>query len=305
MRSYLFSRLARTLMVLFGLTFMVFLLLHLSGDPAAVLAPATASAEDLDRLRAELGLNDPLYLQYLRFLGSAATGDFGESWRFHQPALELVLARMPATIELAVVAMLIAIVVGGGLGILGAAFRGRLADTLGVGLSMVARAMPSFWLGLMAILLFAVTLGWLPTSGRGSPAHVILPAATLAAAFLADILLLTRAGMLEVLDEDYIRTARAKGVREPLVHLRHALSNAALPVVSAVGLTFGRLIGGAVVTETVFAWPGVGSIAVEGLSARDFPLVQASVLVLALAVAVINLLTDLSYGLLDPRIRHA
>jgi peptide/nickel transport system permease protein len=303
MRRYLFGRVVRTLMVLFGLTLVVFLLLHVSGDPAAVLAPATASAEDLEQIRQDFGLDQPLYAQYWDFLTRAAVGDFGDSWRYQQPALEMILSRMPATIELALVAMLVAVVVGGSLGILGAVFRGRFIDVAGTGLATVARAMPSFWLGLMSILLFAVILGWLPTSGRGTPMHVVLPAVTLAASFVADILLLTRAGMLEVLEEDYIRTARSKGVPERAVHLRHALSNASLPVMSSIGMIFGRLIGGAVVTETVFAWPGVGSLAVEGLSARDFPLVQASVIVLALAVTAINLLTDLSYGLLDPRIR--
>ena len=305
MLVYLGGRLVRTLMVLLGLTLLVFVLLQLSGDPAAILAPATASAEDREAIREDFGLNDPLHEQYIRFLGNALTGDFGESWKYRQPALEMVLSRIPATAELALVALVIAVGIGGVLGILAAANRGRPVDVLGIGFSVVARAMPSFWLGLMLILLFAVILGWVPTSGRGTPLHLVLPAVTLAAAFLADILLLTRAGMLEVLDEEYVRTARAKGLSERLVHLRHALPNAALPVVSAIGLIFARLIGGAVVTETVFAWPGVGSIAVEGLAARDFPLVQASVIVLALAVALINLLTDLSYGLLDPRIRQA
>lgn len=185
-----------------------------------------------------------------------------------------------------------------------AANRGRWVDVGAVGFSIVARAMPSFWLGLMSILLFAVILGWTPTSGRGTPLHLVLPAATLAATFLADVMLLTRAGMLETMDEDYIRTARAKGLSARLIQLRHALPNAALPVVSSVGLIGGRLIGGAIVTETVFAWPGVGSLAIDGITSRDFPLVQASVLILAMAVAVVNLLTDLSYGVLDPRIRH-
>lgn len=305
MLVYLGGRLVRTLIVLLGLTLLVFVLLQLSGDPAAILAPATASAEDREAIREDFGLNDPLHEQYIRFLGNALTGDFGESWKYRQPALDMVLSRIPATAELALVALVIAVGVGGVLGMLAAANRGRPIDVLGIGFSVVARAMPSFWLGLMLILLFAVILGWVPTSGRGTPLHLLLPAITLAAAFLADILLLTRAGMLEVLDEEYVRTARAKGLSERLVHLRHALPNAALPVVSAIGLIFARLIGGAVVTETVFAWPGVGSIAVEGLAARDFPLVQASVIVLALAVALINLLTDLSYGLLDPRIRQA
>lgn len=304
MRSFLLGRLTRTLIVLFGLTLLVFLLLHLSGDPASVLAPATASAEDLDRIREDFGLNDPLYEQYLRFVVDTVTGDFGRSWKYQRPAIDLILERMPATLELAGTALIIAVVVGGVLGMAAAANRGRWIDVGSVGFSIVARAMPSFWLGLMSILLFAVILGWTPTSGRGTPLHLLLPAATLAATFLADVLLLTRAGMLETMDEDYIRTARAKGLSARLIQLRHALPNAALPVVSSVGLIGGRLIGGAIITETVFAWPGVGSLAIDGITSRDFPLVQASVIVLAIAVAVVNLLTDLSYGVLDPRIRH-
>jgi peptide/nickel transport system permease protein len=304
MRAFLLGRLTRTLIVLFGLTLLVFVLLHLSGDPAAALAPATASAEDLERIREDFGLNDPLHEQYLRFVLDTVRGDFGESWNFRRPALELVLERMPATLELAGTALVIAVVVGGVMGIAAATNRGRWIDVGSVGFSIVARAMPSFWLGLMSILLFAVILGWTPTSGRGTPLHLLLPAVTLAATFLADVVMLTRSGMLDVLDEDYIRTARAKGLSARLVQLRHALPNAALPVVSSVGLIGGRLVGGAVVTETVFAWPGVGSLAITGITSRDFPLVQASVIVLALAVAAVNLLTDLSYGVLDPRIRH-
>jgi peptide/nickel transport system permease protein len=303
-RAFLLGRLTRTLIVLFGLTLLVFILLHLSGDPASVLAPATASAEDLERIREDFGLNDPLHEQYLRFVADTVTGDFGRSWKYQRPAIDLILERMPATLELAGSALVIAVIVGGVLGMAAAANRGRWVDVGAVGFSIVARAMPSFWLGLMSILLFAVILGWTPTSGRGTPLHLVLPAATLAATFLADVMLLTRAGMLETMDEDYIRTARAKGLSARLIQLRHALPNAALPVVSSVGLIGGRLIGGAIVTETVFAWPGVGSLAIDGITSRDFPLVQASVLVLAMAVAVVNLLTDLSYGVLDPRIRH-
>jgi peptide/nickel transport system permease protein len=189
--------------------------------------------------------------------------------------------------------------------VLSAERRGSALDTSSVGLSVVARAVPSFWLGLMLILLFAVIFEWLPTSGRGSLDHLILPALTLSASFLAEILLLTRSGMMAVLDEDYIRTAKAKGLGSLTIDRRHALPNAALPLVSAVGVIFTRLIGGAVVTETVFSWPGVGSLAVDGLTQRDFPVVLASVTVLAVLVSAINLVTDLSYGFLDPRIRRA
>jgi peptide/nickel transport system permease protein len=287
------------------LTLFVFTLLHLSGDPAVLLAGDAASAADIERMRQFLGLNDPLPIQYLRFLQHAAVGDFGVSFRYREPAIDLVLARMPATTELSVAAIAVGLIVGLPLGVLAAERRGSIVDTMSVGLSVVGRAVPSFWLGLMLILLFAVNLQWLPTSGRGSVDHLILPAVTLSASFLAEIILLTRAGMMGVLDEDYVRTARAKGLTRLTIDRRHALPNAALPLVSAIGVIFTRVIGGAVVIETVFSWPGVGSLAVDGLAQRDFPIVLASVTVLALLVSAITLVTDLSYGFLDPRIRRS
>jgi peptide/nickel transport system permease protein len=302
--NYVLRRITRTVLVLGALTVFVFALLHLSGDPAVLLAGDAASPADIERMRQFLGLSDPLPLQYLRFLQHAAVGDFGTSFRYREPAIDLVLARMPATTELSVAAVAIGLLIGVPLGVLAAERRGSTVDTASVGLSVVARAVPSFWLGLMLILLFAVGLQWLPTSGRGSPDHLILPAVTLSASFLAEILLLTRAGMMSVLDEDYVRTARAKGLTTFTIDRRHALPNAALPLVSAIGVIFTRVIGGAVVIETVFSWPGVGSLAVDGLTQRDYPIVLASVTVLALLVSVINLVTDLSYGFLDPRIRR-
>jgi ABC-type dipeptide/oligopeptide/nickel transport system permease component len=303
-RRGLLNRLLRTVIVLFGLSLVVFLLLNASGDAAAIMAPPTATAEDLDAIRRDLGTDQPLYVQYVRFLEHAIVGDFGTSWKYRQPALQLIANRLPATLELSLLAMAIALVVGGTLGVISAA-RGGWIDFASQAFAAFVRAMPSFWLGLMFILFFAVRLGWLPTSGRGEFANLVMPATTLALSFVADILLLVRSGLLATMDEDYIRTARAKGLAERTVYLRHALANTAIPVLSVLGITFGRLLGGAVVTETVFSWPGVGSIAIEAVTSRDFPLVEASVFVLALIIVGINLLTDISYGLVDPRIRRS
>ncbi len=239
----------------------------------------------------------------MQFLGGALTGDFGVSFRHQQPALPLVLERLPATLELALAALLLSVAVALPLGIVAALHRGRLGDVLAMAFAVVGQATPYFWMGIMLILVVSVELGWLPTSGRGTWQHLILPAVTLATHFAAALARLTRTAMLEVLGQNYVTTARAKGLPERAVILAHALKNAAVPVVTLIGLQFGTLLGGAVVTETVFAWPGVGRLAVQSIFVRDYPVVQAGVLVLALAFVLVNLLVDLLYGLLDPRIR--
>ncbi len=305
MVTYIARRLLRTVVVLFVLATAVFVLLKLSGDPAAVMAPPNATPEDLDRIRVSLGLDQPVLQQFVQFVGRLLIGDFGESWQYNQPALDLVLNRAPATLELLASALVVGVVIGLPLGVLSGARSGRAGDVLAVAAALAVRAMPSFWLGLMLIVVFGVRLGWLPTFGAGGPAHLVLPALTLAAAFVADLMLLTRSGLLEVLGEDYVRTAVAKGMGQWVIVLRHALRNAALPIVGAAGVICSNLIGGAVVSETVFAWPGIGSMAVQAVTARDFPLVEASVVCVGVGVAAITLLTDLSYGLLDPRIRRA
>lgn len=305
MIGYIARRLARTVVVLLVLATVVFALLKLSGDPAAVMAPPNATPEDLDRIRASLGLDQPLPAQFGTFVGRLLIGDFGESWQYNQPALDLVLGRAPATLQLLGAALLLGTLIGVPLGVLTAARNGKASDFVAVAAALAVRAMPSFWLGLMLIVVFGVKLGWLPTFGAGGPSHLVLPALTLAAAFVADLTLLTRSGLLEVLGEDYVRTAVAKGMGTRVILLRHALRNAALPIVGATGVICSNLIGGAVVSETVFAWPGVGSMAVQAVTARDFPLVEASVICVGVGVAAITLLTDLCYGLLDPRIRRS
>ena len=293
-----------TLFVAVGVVTLVFAALRLSGDPAATMLPGDASIDELRDLRRALGLDQPLWAQYLGFLGSAVTGDFGVSFRHQQPALPLVLERLPATLELAGASLLLAVIVAMPLGILAALYRGRALDMGAMAFAVVGQATPYFWMGIMLILIVSVELGWLPTSGRGGWQRLVLPAVTLGTHFAAVLARLTRTSMLEVLGQQFVTTARAKGLSERSVVLAHALKNAAVPVVTLIGLQFGTLLGGAVVTETIFAWPGVGRLAVQSIFVRDYPVVQAGVFVLALTFVAINLAVDLLYGLLDPRIRR-
>jgi peptide/nickel transport system permease protein len=305
MFRYTVQKLLHTVFVAFGVVTLAFAALRLSGDPAATMLPGDASVDELVALRRVLGLDRPLHEQYVRFLAGAVQGDFGESFRHQQPALPLVLERLPATLELAFAALLLAVLIAVPLGVLAAIYRGRAIDVLAMAFAVVGQATPYFWMGIMLILVVSVELGWLPTSGRGGLAHLILPAVTLATHFAAALARLTRTSMLEVLGQDYLTTARAKGLHERTVIVVHALKNAAVPVVTLIGLQFGTLLGGAVVTETIFAWPGVGRLAVQSIFVRDYPVVQAGVFVLALSFVAINLLVDLLYGQLDPRVRHA
>ena len=303
MLEFVTRRLLHTALVTLGVVTLAFVALRLSGDPAATMLPGDASVDELRHLRHTLGLDQPLHVQYVVFLGGAVRGDFGESFRHQQPAFGLVLERLPATLELAFAALLLAVVVALPLGIVAALYRGRAVDMLAMGFAVVGQATPYFWMGIMLILVVSVELGWLPTSGRGGWPHLILPAVTLGTHFAASLARLTRTSMLEVLGQNFVTTARAKGLGEPRVVLAHALKNAAVPVVTLIGLQFGTLLGGAVVTETIFAWPGVGRLAVQSIFVRDYPVVQAGVLVLALVFVAINLAVDLLYGTLDPRIR--
>ena len=303
MLEFVARRLLHTALVTLGVVTLAFVALRLSGDPAATMLPGDASVDELRDLRHALGLDRPLHVQYVAFLGGAVRGDFGDSFRHQQPAFGLVLERLPATLELAFAALLLAVAVALPLGIVAAIYRGRAVDMLAMGFAVVGQATPYFWMGIMLILVVSVELGWLPTSGRGGWPHLILPAVTLGTHFAASLARLTRTSMLEVLGQNFVTTARAKGLGEPRVVLAHALKNAAVPVVTLIGLQFGTLLGGAVVTETIFAWPGVGRLAVQSIFVRDYPVVQAGVLVLALVFVAINLAVDLLYGTLDPRIR--
>ena len=314
MRTYLVRRLLLVGPVLLGVSVVVFMVLHLSpGDPAEIMLGPQATKEDLERLRTELGLTEPLPVQYARWLGHVVQGDLGRSLWMKRPVLGEVLGRFQATLILAGTALLLSTIGGIALGVASATRPNSLLDRLSAVASLFGASMPVFWLGIVLMVIFALWLGWLPASGMYSPygggdlrdllAHLALPAVTLAAASVTIVARLTRSTMLETLGQDYIRTARAKGVVERLVVLRHGLRNALIPIVTVVGVQAGYLLGGAVLTETVFAWPGVGTLMVQGILARDFPLVQGCVLVVALCFVLVNLVVDALYAWLDPRIR--
>lgn len=304
MWRYVVRRVLLVIPVMLGVSLIVFLLMHFTpGDPALLMLGERATEEQLQALRQEMGLLEPLPVRYARFLGAALQGDLGRSYRSGRPVMTEVLSRLPATAELAVAAVVIAVLIGVPVGVLSAVRRYSLLDNAGMLLALLGASMPTFWLGLMLMLIFAVSLGWLPPSGRDGLLSLILPAVTLGANAVALITRMTRSSMLEVIGQDYVRTARAKGLPEKTVIYSHALRNALLPVVTVIGLQFGALLGGAVVTETVFAWPGAGRLAVEAIRAKDYPVVQGAVLLLALAFALVNLLVDLLYAFINPRIR--
>lgn len=297
-------RLFYSIFVLLGLSLIVFLLTRLSGDPTALMLPIDATPDDEAVMRAYLGLDKPLPVQYVEFLGRAVTGDFGTSIRHRQPALAMVLERMPATLQLAAAAFTMALLIAVPLGILSALYPNSLADRISVFIALFGQAIPTFLLGIVYILIFAVQLGWLPSSGRGGLEYLILPALTLGPYSAAVINRLLRANLREAMTRDYIRTARAKGFSRQYVLLRHALKNAAIPIVTVMGLQVAALLSGSVVTETVFAYPGAGLLLVQALGNRDFPVVQAFVIVTGVMVILINLLLDILYVALDPRIRY-
>jgi peptide/nickel transport system permease protein len=302
-RAFLLRRLLHAVFVIWGVVTVVFFLVRLTGDPTYFLVDQSATQAEIAHARAMLGLDRPLIVQYVDFLGSAARGDFGRSIREKRPALPMVLEHFwPATVELAAAALLLSTVLAVPLGVISATHRGRFADHLSRVASLFLQSMPSFWLGIMLILLFAVMLGGLlPAYGTGTLKHLVLPAVALAAAPLAQNVRLVRAGMLEVLGQDYVRTARAKGVAERRVIYRHALRNAALPVITVTGLSLGFMLSSAVIIETVFAWPGMGRLIVQAVPGRDFPVIQAGVFVFALVFVAINLIVDLFYTVVDPR----
>ncbi|MGH7320385.1 MAG: nickel ABC transporter permease [Candidatus Rokuibacteriota bacterium] len=303
MNTYVLRRLAQSVIVLLGISVVVFIILHLTGDPTLLMLSPEASAEEIARFRRAMGFDDPLLVQYWRFLRGVLQGDFGNSLRHDEPALALVWDRMPATIELTAVALGVALLLAIPAGIVSAVFRNTVLDYVSTVVALIGQAMPTFWLGIMLILIFSVSLRLLPSSGRGDFTNLILPAVTLGLFTTARIMRLTRSGMLEVLGQDYVRTARAKGVGERGVVWKHALKNAGIPVVTIIGLELGTLLGGAVITETIFAWPGVGRLSVQAIYNRDYPLVQAAVFVLASIFVLVNLVVDLKYTYLDPRIR--
>jgi len=304
MIRYISIRLLFALPALWLILTMVFLLAHIvPGDPVAQMLGEGARAEDLTQLRHVLGLDLPLPVQYGRYLAGVLHGNLGESFRFQQPVLKVVAEHYPATLELAIVALLICALIGIPAGVLAAHKRGERTDhAVGV-LTLFGLAVPNFALGPVLILLFSVVLGWLPVSGRGGVSHLILPAFTLGAALAAILTRMVRTTVIEELSADYVRTARAKGVSESGVLFRHALRNALIPILTILGLQFGTLLAGTIVTESIFSWPGIGRLAVQAIGARDYPLLQGCILLIAVSYVFVNLLTDLVYALVDPRVR--
>ncbi|MDI6771263.1 MAG: ABC transporter permease [bacterium] len=305
MWAYIVKRLLLSIPVIFGVAFMVFAMVRIvPGDPARIIAGEAATQEIVEGIRKDMGLDRPLLRQFATFIGNVMRGDFGRSVRSKAPVAGEVAARLPNTIRLATAGLFVAVVVGVSAGIISAIRPYSWMDTVVMLVALAGLSMPVFWSGLMLILIFAVWLGWLPAVGTGGMAHLVLPAVTLGMSTAAIIARMSRSSMLEVLRSDYIRTARAKGLAEAAVVNRHAFRNALIPVITVVGLQMGTLLSGAVLTETVFAWPGIGRLLVEGILARDYPIVQASVLVVAMAFVMVNLMVDVLYAVVDPRIHY-
>jgi len=302
-RAYLASRLGQTALVVFLSLTAVFGMVRLSGDPVLLFMPMDIQAKDANEFRQRLGFNDPLAVQYGRFIANAVRGDFGESLRYRKDALGLVLERVPATALLAATSLGLTLLIAVPVGVLSAVRRNGALDHVTTVGTVLGQAVPGFWLGLMLIYVFSVQLRWLPTGGIGTVAHLVMPSIVLAAFFSARIARLTRSVVLEALGEDYVRTARAKGVEEARVVGKHTLRNAAIPIVTLAGLELGQLLGGAVITETIFAWPGLGRLTVQALLNRDFPVVLAAVSLTSVIYTLINLLVDVLYVWLDPRVR--
>jgi len=301
---FLVRRLLLTIPVLLGVATLVFSLIHLvPGDPAQAMLGDGASPQDIAELRTNLGLDRPLLTQYASFLGSALTGDLGTSFRTGQPVTLMIAERVPATAELALAAMTVAILLAIPLGIVAAVWKNTAADHAAMTFSLAGISIPNFWLGPLLAIVFSVELGWLPVSGRGTLAHLVLPAVSLGLALSALLARMTRASLLEELGELYVRAARARGASPVAAVLNHAMRNSLIPLVTIVALQFGAVLTGAVITETIFAWPGIGRLLIQSIGFRDYPMVQGCILLIAVTYVTVNLLTDVMYGVLDPRIR--
>ena len=306
MQRYIVRRLLQAVITLFLVSVIVFILGRLTGDPVALLLTEYSTLEDKELLTKQLGLDKPLPEQYAIFIGNALRGDLGRSIRGERaPAVELILERLPATVKLAAIAVLVSFLIGLPLGVITAVKKGSFLDTIFRILALLGQAAPVFWLGIVAMYVFSVQLGWLPTSGYGKPEQFVLPVFTMSCFMVAAFLRLTRSGMSEALDSEYIKLARIKGLSETVVIWKHALRNSLIPVITYMGTIFGRMVTGTVVVETVFAWPGIGRLAFESVMLRDFPVLQAVVLFMAAAFLSINLVVDVLYAYIDPRIRYS
>lgn len=304
MNNYAIRRLIQVIPVLFIIITIVFVLMYVSGDPVILMLPEDATQEEIDSLRKALNLDKPFYVQYGTFIWNVLHGDFGNSFRYNQDALTLVLEKLPVTFQLAGASMIIAVIIAVPLGILSATRKNSVLDFYITTGAVLGKAMPNFWVGIMLVLLFSIHLQWLPVSGSGTLAQLVLPSITLGTSVAAYIARLTRSSMLESLSQDYVRTAKSKGLKSSVVIYKHALKNAMIPIVTIILLQTGGLAGGALVTEMIFAWPGLGQLLVQSINARDMAVVQAAICVIALSIIVLSLIADLIVGMLDPRIKY-
>ena len=302
MGAYILRRMLQSLIVILGVIIITFFISRVLGDPVALLLPPEATPEQRAYLTKDLGLDRPLFIQLAIYVGKVIRGDFGLSFRHQEPAMKILLDRVPASLYLSLVATLLSICIAIPLGIISAIKRGTIFDRIGMTLALLGQSIPAFWAGIMMILLFSVKLGWLPPSGYGGPNHAVLPAVTLALFLAAATARLTRSSILDVLDMDYVRYARLKGVPEFVVIMRHVLRNAFITILNIVALQLGLLLGGAVITEYIFSWPGIGRLSLDAIYNRDYPVIQATVVVAASFFVIINLLVDMIYSATDPRV---
>ena len=304
MQRYFLSKVGKSVVLLFGVLLLVFVMVRLTGDPAALMMSRQASPEDIEAFRERMGFNRPVSAQFMDFLSGAIVGDFGNSLHFKSPAMPLVLQRVPATVQLALAALIMAVVVGIPLGLLGGFNPGSFVDSAGRFLALLGQSIPNFWLALIFILYFAVRLRWFPSFGRDELKSVVLPSIVLGLPVMGQIVRLTRSAVLEIRGEDFIRTARAKGLEPKTIYTKHVLRNVAIPLVSVIGVQFGYMLGGSIYIETIYSWPGMGQLLEQSIGWRDFPLVQAIAVFTSVVVLGLNLLTDMAYAVIDPRIRY-
>jgi len=304
MQRYFLGKLGQSVILLFGVVLLVFAMVRITGDPAALMMPREASAAEIEAFREAMGFNRPMPVQFGDFVRRAVVGDFGDSLHFKTPAMPLVLGRLPATLELAAVGLLMAVIVAIPLGLVGGFNPGSLVDSVGRGLALLGQSIPNFWLALILILVFAVRLRWFPSFGKDELKSVVLPAFVLGLPVMGQVVRMTRSAVLEIRGEDYIRTAHSKGLQPRTIYIKHVLRNVAIPLVSVIGVRFGYMLGGSIYIETIFSWPGMGQLLEQSIGWRDFPLVQAIAIFTSVVVLALNVLTDVAYAVIDPRIRY-
>ena len=304
MQRYFISKLFQSIVLLFGVLLLVFIMVRVTGDPATLMMPREASPETIEAFREKMGFNDPAIIQFGRFIAGAITGDFGDSLHFKTPAMPMVVGRLPATVQLALTGLIMAVVVGIPLGLVGGFNPGSAIDNMGRFVALLGQSVPNFWLALIMILFFAVRLRWLPSFGRDEWKSVIMPAFVLGLPVMGQIVRMTRSAVLEIRGEDFIRTAHSKGLMPRTIYTKHVLRNVAIPLVSVIGVQFGYMLGGSIYIEAIFSWPGMGQLLEQSIGWRDFPLVQALAVFTSAVVLGLNLLTDVAYAIIDPRIRY-